>query len=94
MKARSSAFENEESSARISRDSPPEGEPVSHGICPEHPLRVDKPSAQAALMAKASEGKGRNSAGRRLDRRTTRRSTHQQGGITEQYDYLWRNRWP
>lgn len=94
MKAGSLACENEESSARMGRDSAPEGEPVGHEICPEHPLRVEKPSALAALKAKASEGERKNSVGRRPDRRTTRRSTHQQGGMTEEYDYLWRNRWP
>ena len=94
MKAGCSDYENEDSTGRIRRVNPPEEQMEGHGICPEHPLRIETTAPQATLKAKVPEGKGRDSVGRRLSRRATVQTTHAQGRIAEQDDYLWRNRWP
>jgi hypothetical protein len=90
MKAGYSGRENEKSTARIGRKDLTE----AHGVCPEHRSQVEKEPAQVAAKSKAPRGEGKRAAGRRPDRRAAGETTLRGGGIVEQFDYLWRNRWP
>jgi hypothetical protein len=94
MKAGCSNAESEDSTGRMHRAHPPEAQMEGHGICPEHPQRIEKAAPQATVKPKTLQGKGRDSVGRRASRRATAQTTPAQGGTAEENDHLWRNRWP
>jgi hypothetical protein len=94
MKAGCSGCENEESTSRIGRKDLTEAQTVGRGSGPEDHSQIEKGPARVTPKAKAPEGPGKYAGERRPDRRATRQITHRGGGIVEQFDYLWRNRWP
>jgi hypothetical protein len=94
MKTGYSDAESEDSTGQIRRAHPPEAQLEDHGICPEHPPRIEKAAPQATLKPKTPQGKKRDSVGRRSSRRAPAQTTHARGRTTEENDHLWRNRWP